>query len=82
MNDVSVELDSDRQNTLSRPESKDSLIRLLKRCLGEPLLHFLLIGLALFAVYSYMHRGRAGVESSRQVLLTFDECTPGASAYR
>ena len=39
----------------------------------EPLLHFLLIGVALFAIYAYTHRGRSGVESSRQITLSFDE---------
>jgi peptidyl-prolyl cis-trans isomerase C len=45
----------------------------LKHWLREPLLHFLLIGIALFGAYSYMHRGRGGVESSRQIMLTLDE---------
>jgi peptidyl-prolyl cis-trans isomerase C len=44
-----------------------------KRWLREPLLHFLLLGVALFAVYGYMHRGRGGFESSRQITLTLDE---------
>jgi hypothetical protein len=41
--------------------------------LREPLVHFLLIGLALFLVYSWMHRGRSGLEPSRQILLTLDD---------
>lgn len=45
----------------------------IKRWLREPLLHFLLIGIAGFAVYSYMHRGRGGFESSRQITLSVDE---------
>ena len=73
MNDVSVELDSERQNSLSGPELRNSPVPLLKRWFREPLLHFLLIGLAVFAVYSYMHRGRGGVESSRQIVLSLDE---------
>ena len=39
----------------------------------EPLLHFLLIGLALFVVYSWMHRGRGGVEPSHEIALSFDD---------
>jgi hypothetical protein len=39
----------------------------------EPLLHFLLLGVVLFGVYAYMHRGRGGVESSRQIALSLDE---------
>ncbi|HZD31077.1 MAG TPA: peptidyl-prolyl cis-trans isomerase, partial [Candidatus Angelobacter sp.] len=45
----------------------------LKRWSREPLLHFLLLGIALFAIYGYMHRGRGGVESSRQIALTLDD---------
>ena len=45
----------------------------IKRWLREPLLHFLLIGIALFAVYAYTHRGRGGFESSRQIALSLDE---------
>jgi len=41
--------------------------------LREPLLHFILIGVALFAIYSYMHHGRGGAVSSRQIALTFDD---------
>ncbi len=46
---------------------------MLKRWLREPLLHFLVIGQAEFAVYFYLHRGRGGVESSRQIVLSMDE---------
>ena len=45
----------------------------LKRRLRELLLHFLLFGLALFAIYAYMHRGRMGIESSRQIVLSLDD---------
>ncbi|MGA3318164.1 MAG: hypothetical protein ABSC64_17210 [Candidatus Korobacteraceae bacterium] len=45
----------------------------IKRWLREPLLHFLLIGIAVFAVYAYAHRGRGGFESSRQITLSLDE---------
>jgi peptidyl-prolyl cis-trans isomerase C len=44
-----------------------------KRWLREPLLHFLLIGLALFVVYGYMNGGRWGVGSSKQITLTLDD---------
>jgi peptidyl-prolyl cis-trans isomerase C len=43
------------------------------RWLREPLLHFLLLGVALFAVDGYVHRGRGGVESSKEILLTLDD---------
>ena len=45
----------------------------IKRWLREPLLHFLLLGVVLFVAYSYFHRGRGGVESSKQIALTLDD---------
>ena len=45
----------------------------VKRWLREPLLHFLLIGLVLFGVYAYTNRGRIGIESPREILLSLDE---------
>ena len=53
--------------------SDRSSLPVLKRWLREPLLHFLLLGLAIFAIYSYMHRGRGGFESSQQIALTLDD---------
>jgi peptidyl-prolyl cis-trans isomerase C len=50
-----------------------SLLPRIKRWLREPLLHFLLIGIAVFAVYAYIYRGRGGGESSRQIVLSLDE---------
>jgi peptidyl-prolyl cis-trans isomerase C len=46
---------------------------MIGRCLREPLLHFLLLGVALFAVYGYLQRGRGGVESSKEIALTLDD---------
>jgi hypothetical protein len=45
----------------------------IKRWLREPLLHFVLVGLALFAIYGYMNRGLGGVESSKQIAFTLDD---------
>jgi peptidyl-prolyl cis-trans isomerase C len=45
----------------------------VKRWLREPLLHFLLIGLVLFGVYAYTNRGRIGIESPKQIVLSLDE---------
>jgi len=53
--------------------SRRSLPAILKRLLREPLLHFLLIGLALFGISAYIHRGRMGVQSSSQILLSLDD---------
>ena len=52
---------------------RPSLLSGVKRWLREPLLHFLLLGMALFAIYGYMHRGLGGVEPSRQIALTLDD---------
>ena len=45
----------------------------MKRLLREPLVHFLLLGAVLFALYAYTDRGRGGVESSKQIRLTRDD---------
>jgi peptidyl-prolyl cis-trans isomerase C len=46
---------------------------MIGRWLREPLLHFLLLGVALFAVNGYVHRGSVGVESSKEIALTLDD---------
>src|SRR5208283_4056144 len=46
---------------------------LFARVMREPLLHFLLIGVVLFVVYSWMHRGQSGIEPSHEIALNFDE---------
>src|SRR5215475_9844141 len=48
-------------------------LSVVKRWLREPLLHFLLIGLVLFTAYAYINRGRSGIESPRQIVLSLDE---------
>jgi peptidyl-prolyl cis-trans isomerase C len=72
MNDICVELASERQEAQLR-HAPDSLVLWLKHWLREPLLHFLLLGVVLFGIYAYMHRGRGGVESSKQIALTLDD---------
>jgi hypothetical protein len=56
-----------------QPGLRQSFLLTVKRWAREPLLHFLLIGIALFFAYSYMNRGRGGVESSHQIVLNLDE---------
>jgi hypothetical protein len=70
VNDVSAVTEVRPANKVSRLHRT---LPTLKRWLREPLLHFLFLGLALFAIYGYMHRGRGGVESSRQIALTLDD---------
>ena len=45
----------------------------VRRWLREPLLHFLLVGVLLFGIYAYTNRGRIGIESPRQIVLSLDE---------
>src|SRR5215813_7536821 len=48
-------------------------LSIMKRWLSEPLLHFLLIGMVLFAAYAYINRGRSGTASPTQIVLSLDE---------
>ena len=50
-----------------------SIPPVIKRWLREPLLHFLILGAALFAVYAYVNRGRGGVEQSKEIVVSLDE---------
>ena len=45
----------------------------IKRWLREPLLHFILIGLILFAAYGYLQSDNESDESSNQIVLTTDD---------
>jgi len=45
----------------------------VRRLLREPLLHFLLLGVALFVASHYLERGRGGIEPSKQIQLTLDD---------
>ena len=45
----------------------------MKRWLREPLVHFLLLGAALFAIYAFVNRGSASTAPSRQITLTLDD---------
>ena len=45
----------------------------MKRLLREPLIHFLLIGAALFTLYHYVQPVRRAAPSSKQILLSPDE---------
>jgi peptidyl-prolyl cis-trans isomerase C len=49
------------------------MLPVLKRWLREPLVHFLLIGAVLFAVYHYAQPAGSTVPSSKQIQLTLDE---------
>jgi peptidyl-prolyl cis-trans isomerase C len=68
-----VELETDAQESTPQSQPERSLWATLKRWLREPLLHFLLIGAVLFGIYSWMNRGRMGIEPSRQIAITMDD---------
>jgi len=66
-------LSVETQPTQEQTELRRPNLPAMKRWFREPLLHFLILGVALFATYGYMHRGRGGVESSKQIALTLDD---------
>src|ERR1039458_7778126 len=70
---ISPVVSAQAQPATEESRHRQSLLPMLKRWLREPLLHFLLLGLVLFAAYAYFQRGRGGVESSRQIALSFDD---------
>lgn len=53
----------------------------LKRWFHEPLIHFTILGVALFSFYSYIHRGRGGVELPNQIALTMDDLSQMALTF-
>ena len=63
----------DAQSEPEQPRLRQSFLHPLKRWSREPLLHFLLLGVALFGAYAYLQHGRIGVEPSRQIALTLDD---------
>ena len=73
MNSVTSPVVIEAQPTVKQSRLRGYFPPALKRWLREPLVHFLLLGVALFAIYGYMNRGRGGFESSRQILLTLDD---------
>ena len=54
----------------------------MKRLLREPLIHFLLIGVALFAVYHYLQPARGAAPSSKQIQLSLDELAQLAALFQ
>ena len=54
----------------------------MKRVLREPLLHFLVLGALLFAVFHFMHAGRSASMPSREIRLTLDDVAQLAMLYQ
>jgi peptidyl-prolyl cis-trans isomerase C len=55
------------------PTSDDPKPSLLKRCVREPLIHFIFIGAVLFAVYNALHSKEAASRDSKKIVLTGDD---------
>jgi peptidyl-prolyl cis-trans isomerase C len=60
------------QPRVERPGLRSYFIGTLRKAFREPLVHFLLIGLALFALYAWIERGRA-TNGNYQIVLTLDD---------
>jgi peptidyl-prolyl cis-trans isomerase C len=54
----------------------------MKRLVREPLIHFLLIGAALFAVYHYLQPARGAAPSSKQIQLSLDDLAQLAALFQ
>src|SRR5262245_25742564 len=54
----------------------------MKRLLREPLLHFLLIGAALFAVFHFRRTERDSAPSSKEIRLSLDELSQLAMQFQ
>ena len=52
---------------------RQSITPVIKQWLREPLLHFLILGAALFAVYASVNRGRGGMAQSKEIVVSLDE---------
>ncbi len=57
----------------ARASLRARLASALRRFCGDSLVQFLLIGLALFLGYTFLHRGQSVVEPSHQIALTLDD---------
>jgi hypothetical protein len=73
MNGSLTETALNAHDALPESHSEHSSWSTIKRWLREPLLHFLLIGALLFAIYSWMNRGRMGIEPSKQIAVSLDD---------
>jgi peptidyl-prolyl cis-trans isomerase C len=71
--DLSPAPEAVTQSATHKSRTAARVSRALKRLVREPLLHFLLIGIALFALYDHFQRGRGGGESSDRIQLTFED---------
>jgi len=60
-------------STAPQPPHAGVVAALARRVLKEPLTHFLLIGVALFAVNAFVQRGASESNAPKQIVLTLDD---------
>lgn len=72
---MSIPSTADFEQQIADAKSRSSAPRLapVKRWVREPLLHFLILGALLFAIYGYLNRGRGGIEPSKQIAISMDD---------
>jgi peptidyl-prolyl cis-trans isomerase C len=68
----SISVLDDAQPTAKSSGLRGRFLAVFKRALREPLVHFLLIGVALFGIYSFMNRGQSG-NVNHQIVLSLDD---------
>ena len=70
---LTPDADTVAPSALTTAPAAPHVVPVLKRLLREPLLHFLLLGIVLFAAYNSMERGRGAAAASKQIQLTLDD---------
>jgi peptidyl-prolyl cis-trans isomerase C len=68
----SVTVLHDAQPTQKRSGLRVAFLNICKRALHEPLVHFLLIGLALFVVYAFVNHGQSA-NVNHQIVISLDD---------
>jgi len=71
MSSTTLEM-QETQPAVKRPGLRSYFMGIFRKAIREPLVHFLIIGLALFGLYAWIERGRAS-NGNYQIVLTFDD---------
>src|SRR5271154_6879215 len=70
---ISCEFGFDEAQSVEKSHGpRPRFLHIFQRAVREPLVHFLLIGLALFVLYSYMTRGQSG-DVNHQIVISMDD---------
>jgi peptidyl-prolyl cis-trans isomerase C len=80
MNEMSVAFEA--EHAKRRALLPRSFLATVKRWLREPLIHFLLIGAALFGIYSVTPSGQTAPAASKEIRLSFDEIARLVQVFR